>query len=90
MLCARHGHIEGRQHHVDFSPEVVDPVKAALSPRIERSNVETVVGKLLAWSESRALADDFIALDDELGAISMGDDPLPAQQRHGVVGSVAD
>ena len=69
---------------MDFSTEFVDAVKATLGFCVEGGYVVAIVGKIFAGSEAWALADDFVALDDELRAIGMRDHPFPPQQCHGV------
>ena len=58
-------------------------MKAAVDPRIASGDVVTVVGKLLAGRESRRFAHDLVALDNELCAVIIMNDPFSAQERDG-------
>lgn len=67
---------------MDFSAEFVDTVKATLRLGVEGGYVITVVGEILTGSEAWALANDFVALDDELGSVDMRDHPFAPEQSH--------
>ncbi len=57
---------------------------------VAAGHMVAVVGKLLAGREAGRFTDDFVAFDDELAAVGVKDDPLPAEQGHHAVGFVAD
>lgn len=68
----------------------VDAVKTPVRDRVTARDMIAVVRKLLTRGEARGLTDDLVTFDDELAAVGVGDDPFPAQQRHGAVGGIVD
>ena len=64
---------------MDMASQIIDAVETPARTRRAGGDMRAVVGKLLARSEPRGLADDFIAFNHELAAVGVGDDPLSAQ-----------
>ncbi len=92
FTCAArwHGHFKRGQEHMDFPPQLVDAMEAALGAGIAAGNVITVIGKLFARSEAGRLSDDPVALDYEAGAIRMENDPFATEQGDGVLAGIVD
>ncbi|MEN9634606.1 MAG: hypothetical protein RL077_3010 [Verrucomicrobiota bacterium] len=64
-------------------PLLVDAVEAAIHRGGTAGDVIAIVGKLFAGLKSRRLAHDFIAFEDQLGAVGLADDPLAPVKDHG-------
>ena len=73
-----------------FVAEFVDAVEATVRHRIEAGHMIAVIGEMLAGCQTRGFPHDFVALDDELGAVAVFDHPFAAQQRDRPVGTIAD
>lgn len=68
---------------MDALPLVVDAVEAPIHGGRTAGDVVAIVGKLFAGLKSRRLTHDFIAFDDQLGAVGLADDPLAPVKDHG-------
>lgn len=68
----------------------VDAVETAVCDRVAAGHVVTVVRKFFSRRETRSLADDFVAFDHELAAVSVDDDPFASEQSHGAVRAIFD
>lgn len=73
---------------MDLVPKFVDAMKTAERARVGGGDMVAVVGKLFAGREARGFAHDFIALDDEVIAIAVLNNPFAAEQRDDAVGSI--
>jgi hypothetical protein len=82
--------IEGRQEHMDATAKFVDAVERAGGAGGGAGDVVAVVGKLFAGREARGFADDFLAFDDEMGAVEVLDHPFAAEERERVFGAVVN
>ena len=83
-------HVERRQHDVDLSAELVDPMKAALSARPVAGDMIAVVRKMLTRSEAWSLADDLVTFDYQTAAVRLQYHPFAPEQRDGTVRFVFD
>ncbi len=79
-------HLERRQNDMNPVPLLVYAMKAPVRRGVTARHVIAVVGKLFPWSQSRGLAHDLVALNDQSCAIGMEHDPLSAEQRHAAIG----
>ena len=68
--------------------EIIDAVKTALRAGRFGGDVVAVVGKLFARGQAWGFTDNFVALNDQLAAVGVGDDPFATQQGNGVLGAV--
>jgi hypothetical protein len=75
---------------MNFFPVFVDAVKGPGSAGIDAGHVIAVVGKMFAGREPGRLADDFVAFNDEVRAISVVDHPFTAEERDGAIRAVFD
>jgi hypothetical protein len=70
--------------------EFIHTVERPMRRRIASGHMVTVVRKFLTWREARRFSDNLVALDHQAAAVRVLDHPFPAQQRDGMVGSVAN
>ena len=75
---------------MDFVPQLVHAVEAAVRIGINPRDVIAVVGKLFAGSEAGRLADNLVALNHQLRAIGVQHHPFPAEERNRPVGAIAN
>lgn len=70
--------------------ELVHPVEASHGDAIFAGHMVAVVGKFFTGRDTRGLSDDLVALDDEVAAILVLDDPFAAEEGDGVLGCIAN
>ena len=70
--------------------EIIYAVKTALRAGRFGGDVVTVVGKLFASGQAWGFTDDFVALNHQLTAVGVGDDPFTPEQGHGLLGAVVN
>lgn len=75
---------------MNFFAVFVDAVKTTDGARVDASDVVAVIGKVFAGRETGSFTDDFVPLDNQMGAIGVVDHPLAAEQRDGAIGGVLD
>jgi hypothetical protein len=86
----RHDHGKRRQEDVNFLSMLIDAMKASMRHGITTGYVIAIVRKLLARTEPGRLADNLIAFDHKLAAVSVRNDPLATKESHGAVRSILD
>ena len=69
---------------------IVDPMKGSARRRVAAGDMVTVVGKLFPGLEARRFADDLVPLDHQPAAVGVLDHPFSPEERHRVIGAVAD
>src|SRR6188768_3187415 len=87
---AWNGHVKCRDAYEDPLPVGGESMKGAVRPRIAGADMVAVVRKFFSGRQGGGFAHDFVALDHQLRAIRVLDDPLAAEECHGLVGLVAD
>lgn len=75
---------------MDFTALIVHPVKTTAHGRICAGHVIAIVGELLARLNSRGLANNFVALNHEVAAVWVGEDPFATEEGDRAVGPVVD
>ena len=70
--------------------QVIDAVETPTRTRGAGGDMIAVVGKLFAGSQTRSFAHDFVALDHELTAVGVHDDPFPTEKSDRAIRTIFD